>query len=191
MSCSTDVALYVHTVKFVATHILHMSLLSSKKRRQQPQVVASDMFFNLTPQKHPGIVSTSEELKIQQKVIGNMQTQCSDTFSSNRAVKSQQNGSQIYHTSGLYGTGSNSISLEELRKEMTQFNLACSVSFSSPSCQTTTLAMLDASHLSDQNLKKGSVRLEAGNRGSMLVSFQKRGGGHWIESIDYVLPESQ
>lgn len=164
-----------------------MSLLSSKKRQQQPQVVSSDMFFNLTPQTHPGIVSTSEELKVQQKVIKNMQTECSELFSSNKAVKSEQNGKEVYHTSGIYGQGKNSISLQELKQTMDQFNLACSVSFSSPSSNTTTLSMMDSSHLSDENLEAGHVYLEAGDKALMLVSFSKKGKEHYVESVDYHL----
>lgn len=164
-----------------------MSLLSSKARRQQPQVVSSDMFFNFTPQTHPGVVSTSEELKIQQKVIKNMQTACAELFTSNRAVKSEQEGREVYHTSGVYGTGKNSISMQELKQTMDQFNLACAVSFSSPSVNTSTLAMLDSSHITDENLKEGQVYLEAGDKALMLVSFAKRGKEHYIESVDYHL----
>lgn len=164
-----------------------MSLLSSKTRRQQPQVVSSDMFFNFTPQTHPGVVSTSEELKIQQKVIKNMQTACPELFSSNRAVKSEQSGREVYHTSGIYGTGTNSISLQELKQTMDQFNLACAVSFSSPSANSTTLAMLDSSHITEDTLKEGHVYLEAGAKALMLVSFAKKGNEHYVESVDYHL----
>lgn len=164
-----------------------MSLLSSRTRRQQPQIVSSDMFFNFTPQTHPGVVSTSEELKIQQRVMKNMQSECTELFTSNRAVKSEQEGREVYHTSGLYGTGKNSISVQELKQTMDQFNLACAVSFSSPSENTSTLAMLDSSHLSEENLNEGHVYLEAGDKALMLVSFQKKGSEHYIESVDYHL----
>ena len=165
-----------------------MSLLSRKQAAQQPQVVASDMFFNFTPQTHPGVVSTNEELKVQQRVMNNMQKACSELFTSNRAVKSEMDGVETYHTSGLYGTGSNSISMQELRDNMEQFNLSCSVSFSSPSSNMTTLAMLDASSLSDKILDGGSVKLAAGVRGHMLVSFMKKGNEHYIQSVDYEVP---
>jgi len=165
-----------------------MSFISSKKRRQQqPQVVSSDMFFNFTPQAHPGVVSTCEELTIQQKVMKNMLTECSGLFTSNKAVKSEQNGREVYHTSGLYGQGKNSISLQELKQTMDQFNLACSVSFCSPSSNTTTLSMFDSSHITDENLKEGRVSLEAGDKGTMLVSFKKSGKEHYVESVDYHL----
>ena len=164
-----------------------MSLLSSKRRQQQPQVVSSDMFFNFTPQTHPGVVSTSEELKIQQKVIKNMQADCSELFTSNTAVKSEQNGREVYHTRGIYGQGKNSISLQELKQTMDQFNLACSVSFCSPASNTTTLSMMDSSHLSKENLEAGHAYLEAGDKAVMLVSFSKKGKEHYIESVDYHL----
>lgn len=116
-----------------------------------------------------------------------MQTACSEIFSSNRAVKSEQNGREVYHTSGIYGAGKNSISLQELKQTMDQFNLACAVSFSSPSNNTSTLAMLDSSHINEETLKAGQVYLEAGEKALMLVSFSKRGKEHYIESVDYHL----
>lgn len=169
-------------------YYLKMSLLSRKQSRQQPQVVSSDMVFNFTPQTHPGVVSTNEELKVQQRIMSNMQRECSEIFTSNRAVKSEHEGVETYHTSGLYGTGQNSISAEELRDNMSAFNLCCSVSFSSPKVNTTTLAMLDASHLTDDILKTGSVELQAGTRGTMVVSFIKKGREHYIRSVDYKVP---
>ena len=167
---------------------LKMSVLSRKQTRQQPQVVASDMFFNFTPQTHPGVVSTNEELQVQQRVMSNMQKECSELFTSNRAVKSEHEGVETYHTSGLYGTGKNSISVQELRDNMKHFNLSCSVSFSSPSSNTTTLAMLDSSHLTDDILNTGSVELQAGERGIMLVSFKQKDSKHYIQSVDYKVP---
>jgi len=162
-----------------------MSLLSRKAGQQKPQVVASGSFFNITPQTHPGVVSTSENLRAQQNVIGNMQRDCADLFSSNAAVKSNQNNQDIFHTSGLYGK---SISVEELKDTLEQFNLSCSVSFSSPTANCTTLSMLDASHLTPENLKAGFVSLAAGDQGHMVVSFKKAGKNHYIKSVDFHLP---
>lgn len=173
---------------YADNHNFLMSLLSRKKTRQQPQVVETDMVFNFTPQTHPGVVSTNEELKVQQKIMSNMQRECSEIFTSNRAVKSEHEGVETYHTSGLYGTGKNSISAQELRDNLNAFNLCCSVSFSSPSSNTTTLALLDGSHLTDSILQSGSVELEAGMRGTMVVSFAQKGNEHFIRSVDYKVP---
>ena len=163
-----------------------MSLLSRKVQQQGPQVVKSGSFFHITPQTHPGVVSTSESLRVQQTVIGNMQRECADLFSSNSAVKSNQNDQDIYHTSGLYGK---SISVEELRDTMQEFDLSCAVSFSSPSANCTTLSMLDAKHLTKENLRAGYVSLPAGERGNMVVSFKKHKGKHYIQSVDFHVPE--
>lgn len=62
-----------------------MSLLrkSARPAAAAPQVVtANDMYFNIQPQTHPGVVApTAEKLRLQQHVMGSMQAQCADLFS--------------------------------------------------------------------------------------------------------------
>lgn len=171
-----------------------MSLLrsnSSRRAVQQPQVVSSDMYFNMMPQTHPGMTPTADKLKVQQTVIANMRKDCSDLFSSNPAVRSHQHNTEIYHTSQLYGT---SISVEELAENMKQYDLCLAISATSPTSRSSTLGMLDTSHLTSENLKKGFVKIKTGETGTMVVSFKKGTGNpnaqdganfHYISSVDY------
>lgn len=78
-----------------------MSLLRKSARpAAAPQVVtAKDMYFNIQPQTHPGVVApTAQTLRLQQHVMGSMQAQCADLFSANPACQSFQHGTSIYHT---------------------------------------------------------------------------------------------
>lgn len=162
-----------------------MSLLSSKSAAraiQQPQVVTSDMYFNMMPQTHPGVTPTADKLKVQQVVIANMRKECIDLFSSNPAVRSHQHSTEIYHTSQLYGK---SISVEELSENMKQYDLCLAISATSPTSRSSTLGMLDTSHLTAANLKRGFVKIKTGETGTMVVSFQQDGEVHYISSVDY------
>jgi len=166
-----------------------MSLLASSKRRatQKPQVVSSETYFNLTPQAHPAVTPTADKLKVTQEVIGNMRRECNDLFSSNPAVRSHQHSTEIYHTSQLYGE---SISMEELSDQMKAYDLCVAVSVTSPDSRSSSLAMLDTSHLNRDNLNQGYVKLEKGNGGTMVVSFTKGSKPltrdlHYVSSIDY------
>ena len=94
-----------------------MSLLRSKPASAAlpPQVVTSDLYFNIQPQTHPGATPTADKLRTQTHVISAMTQQCSDLFSANPGVRSFQNGGEVFHTSQLYGE---SVSVEELAHNM-------------------------------------------------------------------------
>ena len=82
----------------------------------------------------------------------------------------------------MYGE---SVSVEELAHNLKEHNLCLAVSANMPSAGTTALAMLDASHLTPENCRAGHVAVETGTKGSMVVSFQPKGGLHYIKSVDF------
>ena len=165
-----------------------MSLLRKSARpaaAPAPQVVtAKDMYFNIQPQSHPGVVApTAEKLRVQQHVMGSMQRQCADLFSANPACRSFQHGSEIFHTSQMYGE---SVSVEELAHNLKEHDLCLAISATAPSAGSSALSMLDASHLTPENCLAGQVAVETGSKGSMVVSFQKGAKGlHYIKSVDF------
>lgn len=163
-----------------------MSLLRRKSAavaKQPPQVVKSDLYFNIQPQSHPGVTPTADKLRSQTHVMSSMVSQCSDLFSVNPGVRSFQNGGEIYHTSQLYGE---SVSVEELAHNLEEYGLCLAVSATMPSQKLTTLGMLDKSHFSQENIHQGFVRIETGTRGAMVVSFKQGDKGlHYIHSIDF------
>lgn len=167
-----------------------MSLLS-RKTSEQPKtaVSSSDVFFNFSPQTHPAAQPTAAKLKTQTGVMEKMKSSCPDLFQSNPGVKSVQQGNEIFHTSQLYASGGkNAVSMEELAHNLSEYDLCLAVSAISPEKNTTTLAMLDANHINEA-LKTNAefITLKTGERGHMVVSFQKKNGLHWIKSIDYHL----
>ena len=147
-----------------------------------PQVVSTDLYFNIQPQRHPAVAPTADKLRAQTQVIGAMQKECADLFSGNPGVQSYQNGQQIYHTSQLYG---DSVSVEELSHNMDEYGLCLAVSATMPSRNTNTRGMLDSSHFTKENLQKGHVRVQTGTRGAMVVSFKEKNGLHYIHSVDF------
>ena len=170
-----------------------MSLLS-KKNAAQPKttVTASDIFFNFSPQAHPGTMPTAQKLKLQTEVIQKMKSSNLDIFKSNPAVKSVQvghdgEGYDVYHTSQIYTTGAkHSSSVEELAHALSEHDLCLAVSAISPSINSTTLSMLDGKTLKDAlKANQTSVSLPAGEKGHMVVSWKKQGGLNWISSVDF------
>lgn len=147
-----------------------------------PQVVSSDLYFNIQPQTHPAVAPTADKLRAQTQVIANMQTQCADLFTANPGVRSFQNGSEIFHTSQLYGT---SVSVEELAHNMNEYGLCLAVSATMPSKNSNILGMLDASKLTAENCSAGHVRISTGTKGAMVVSFRENNGLHYIHSVDF------
>lgn len=147
-----------------------------------PQVVSSDLYFNIQPQTHPGIAPTADKLRAQTHVMSNMQAQCADLFTANPGVRSFQNGGEIYHTSQLYGE---SVSVEELAHNLSEYGLCLAVSATMPSKNTNILGMLDASHLTKENCRQGFTRIETGMKGAMVVSFRESNGLHYIHSVDF------
>ena len=146
------------------------------------QVVSSDLFFNIQPQTHPGVTPTADKLRMANTVMTNMNKECADLFSINPGVRSFQGGSTVYHTSQLYGE---SVSCEELRHNLSTHGLCLAISASVPN-KTTTLAMLDASHLTPEACQAGYVKLPTGTSGSMVVSFRpSKNGLHYVHSVDY------
>lgn len=162
-----------------------MSMLRKKPAAAapSPQVVSSDLYFNIQPQTHPAVAPTADKLRAQTQVMSNMQTQCADLFTANPGVRSFQNGGEIYHTSQLYGT---SVSVEELSHNLSEYGLCLAVSATMPSKNTNILGMLDASHLSEASCKQGFARIETGTKGAMVVSFRKGANNlHYINSVDF------
>lgn len=177
------------------------------------QVVSSELFFNIQPQTHPGVTPTAAKLRTATTVMTNMNKQCADLFSINPGVRyviasfsspyeltfclplpdtdthahpdtyrSFQNGGTVFHTSQLYGE---SVSCEELSHNLSTHGLCLAISASVPN-KTTTLAMLDASHLTPEACQAGFVKLPTGSAGSMVVSFRPaKNGLHYVHSIDY------
>lgn len=163
-----------------------MSLIrrqAATPKQQGPQVVSSDLYFNIQPQTHPGVTPTADKLRAQTQVMSSMQSQCSDLFTANPGVRSFQNGSEIFHTSQLYGE---SVSVEELSHNLHEYNLCLAVSATSPSKSTSTLAMLDCSHMTPEVLQQGYVKVKTGTKGEMTVSFKPGSKGlHYIHSVDF------
>jgi len=147
-----------------------------------PQVVTSDLYFNIKPETHPAVAPTADKLRSQTQVMASMNAQCADLFTANPGVRSFQNGGEVFHTSQLYGE---SVSVEELSHNMNEHGLCLAVSATVPSKNTSTLGMLDASHLSMANCKQGFARIETGTKGAMVVSFKQNNGLHYIHSIDF------
>lgn len=152
-------------------------------KQQGPQVVSSDLYFNIQPQTHPGITPTADKLRAQTHVMSSMQSQCADLFSANPGVRSFQHGSEIFHTSQLYGQ---SVSVEELSHNLQTYGLCLAVSATSPSKSTSALAMLDSSHMTPEMLQQGFAKVATGTKGEMVVSFrQAENGLHYIHSVDF------
>ena len=170
-----------------------MSLLSRKNTAQpKTAVTASDIFFNFSPQTHPGTMPTAQKLKQQTEVIQNMKSSNLDIFKSNPAVKSVQKGHDgqeydVYHTSQIYTAGAkHSSSVEELAHALNEHDLCLAVSAISPSANTTTLSMMDGKTLSNAlRENQTSVSLPAGDKGHMVVSWKKQEGLNWISSVDF------
>lgn len=163
-----------------------MSLIRRKPavaKQQGPQVVSSDLYFNIQPQTHPAVTPTADKLRAQTHVMTAMQTECADLFSANPGVRSFQNGSEIFHTSQLYGQ---SISVEELSHNLNEYGLCLAVSATMPSKSTSTLGMLDSSHMTPEMCKQGFARIKTGATGEMVVSYkQGEKGLHFIHSVDF------
>ena len=162
--------------------MLRRKTASAVSAAPSPQVVSTDLYFNIQPQRHPAVLPTADKLRAQTQVIGAMQKECADLFSGNPGVQSMQNGKQIYHTSQLYG---NSVSVEELTHNMNEYGLCLAVSATMPSKNTNALGMLDTSNLTPENLQKGYARIQIGTKGAMVVSFKQANGLHYIQSVDY------
>ena len=81
-----------------------MSLLSRKNAAQpKTTVTASDVFFNFSPQAHPGTMPTAQKLKLQTEVIQKMKSSNLDIFKSNHAahhrvlhIKGERRGDSIH-----------------------------------------------------------------------------------------------
>lgn len=163
-----------------------MSLLrrqSAPAAAQPPQVVSSDSYFIIKPQQHPGTTPSAALLHTQTQVLSNMQKQCADLFSLNPAVQSYQHNSEIFHTSQLYG---DSVSVEELAHNMEQHSLCLAVNHTMPSAGSSTLGMLDHTHLTEAACRAGFVSIPTGNKGSMNVAFKQGSDGlHYIRSVDF------
>lgn len=151
-------------------------------KQQAPQVVSSDLYFNIQPQTHPGVTPTADKLRAQTHVMASMQSQCADLFSANPGVRSFQNGGEIFHTSQLYGQ---SVSVEELSYNLKEYGLCLAVSATMPSKSTTALAMLDSTHMTPEVIQTGYAKVATGTKGEMVVSFKEVKGLHYIHSIDF------
>lgn len=165
-----------------------MSLLSRKSAAQpQTTVTSSDIFFNFSPQTHPANMPTAQKLKQQTDVMEKMKALNLDIFKSNPAVKSVQHGHDVYHTSQIYtANNKNSVSVEELAHNLSEYDLCLAVSAISPSTNSTMLAMLDGNNLKNAlQANETSVTLPTGQKGHMVVSFQKKNNLHWISSVDF------
>jgi len=145
--------------------------------------VSSDSYFNIQPQQHPATTPSAALLRTQTQVMSNMQKQCADLFSVNPGVQSYQHQTEIYHTSQLYG---DSVSVEELAHNLEQHNLCLAVSHTMPSASTSTLGMLDHTHLTAEACKTGYATVATGSKGNMVVSLKPGANGlHYIRSVDF------
>ena len=150
---------------------------------QPPQVLASDSYFNIQPQQHPASTPSAALLRTQTQVMSNMTKECADLFSVNPGVQSYQHNSEIYHTSQLYG---DSVSVEELAHNLEQHKLCLAVSHTMPASSSTTLAMLDHTHLTEEACRAGFVSVPTGSKGSMNIALKPGTNGlHYIRSVDF------